>query len=1139
LTPALPLAGLAPSTNAPPAWLGIPARAKGSHELAVTANWIPDAGHDDSLLGDGLKQAWDHYSRADYIAADNALEPVQGGLGESWLPSETADGLRTWHWLRLIHELRLLDTGESMDRRRAATSAFQLAMMCVPDAADLNDRLLADALQGLLASDPVSIRALCAYSVRAIRAADHEYALSLYDNSEKANLRKQWRQHFRLEGTGPTSTVEMSSSLVSALNMMLSELRQAPSTSAGLVRLLADVGRRLDPFLDVFEDSLYRRATELVIDTHRALQAETLDHRDALDLKASIADLMAEIACSSSLLLQDHLTPCLLTVETELSAALATLGDTSRPAVAASLQSSRLPFSATSGTPYAIGLLMSNVGNATAHSIRISLECKEIGLSTEAQLTALGSGAESVIEVPVTATGMSQTAVQLSCVVSWKDGLEREFQSTFSLTAEDQGPATWTDTDVNPFSLKGIDDPARLVGRDQDLNQYEALLAGGGSAYVTGQKRVGKTSLVRVLLKQVNERRRMGVSHLPLGRALATKESAADLVYSLLEAIHDAIKITYPGSSANLPDVDFSPDDNFARVANRWLRSAARSLPDHARVVIAVDDFDELPASLAQGVEADALFLFLRSLVDERWLNLILVGSEILPTLIKAQEHKLNQVLPFSVTNFQSRSSTEALLVTPTRDRLEWDDLAIDRVHTLCGGNPYYETLVASQTWQEMRNSNRSFVTSSDIGKAVSMIASTAPTSHFVHLWGDSPILGMQRNSRSAIVSSAILRAVARIGGALLIPANLSEVIAIAREWIQSADRLELEVQVRELVARGVLCNEAGTDRFEIAIPLVALWLQNAGARTLDAEYAATDFARAMATVVTANDLADLSRGLIYVGEPISEIRISAWLNQFGDGYQQYLAYLMLRRMIKDGYFNSNRLETRIMPRLLESVNKSPASRLIRRDGPYMRNGYLVAHGVPGDSTQGTLTSLSKALKIKKANILTVDATADASLSQAHGGVAFILDDFCGSGSHLGKVLEQLVNELETRSHDWRERVEIVIGAAVVASLDQVPCPRGLKANIHKVSGIVLGDRFRPFAEGSGVFGSPKEAEDANNLTLAVGSAILPRSPLGYGGEALLVLFDMNCPNNAAPMFWCAGKKYGGREWVPIFPRAT
>jgi hypothetical protein len=166
-------AGLARSATPPPAWLGIPARAKGSRELAVTANWIPEASRDDRLLGDGLKQAWDQYSRGDYMAADNALEPVHDGLGESWLPSETADGLRTWHWFRLIHELRLLETGESMDRRRSATSAFQLATMCVPDAADLKDRLLADALQGLLASDPVSIRALCAYSVRAIRAADH------------------------------------------------------------------------------------------------------------------------------------------------------------------------------------------------------------------------------------------------------------------------------------------------------------------------------------------------------------------------------------------------------------------------------------------------------------------------------------------------------------------------------------------------------------------------------------------------------------------------------------------------------------------------------------------------------------------------------------------------------------------------------------------------------------------------------------------------------------------------------------------------------------------------------------------------------------------------------------------------------
>jgi hypothetical protein len=39
---------------------------------------------------------------------------------------------------------------------------------------------------------------------------------------------------------------------------------------------------------------------------------------------------------------------------------------------------------------------------------------------------------------------------------------------------------------------------------------------------------------------------------------------------------------------------------------------------------------------------------------------------------------------------------------------------------------------------------------------------------------------------------------------------------------------------------------------------------------------------------------------------------------------------------------------------------------------------------------------------------------------------------------------------------------------------------------------------------------------------------------LGYGNDALLTLFDSNCPNNAPPIFWRSGT-YGGKQWFPLF----
>lgn len=43
-------------------------------------------------------------------------------------------------------------------------------------------------------------------------------------------------------------------------------------------------------------------------------------------------------------------------------------------------------------------------------------------------------------------------------------------------------------------------------------------------------------------------------------------------------------------------------------------------------------------------------------------------------------------------------------------------------------------------------------------------------------------------------------------------------------------------------------------------------------------------------------------------------------------------------------------------------------------------------------------------------------------------------------------------------------------------------------------------------------------------------------TPLGFGGQGLLVSFSDNCPNNTLPPFWCSGE-VAGKRWVPLLPR--
>lgn len=1121
---------------APPRWLQFERGARGDARLASTANWFSSASGEADPSNEHLLLAWASFTTCDFSAAKGALDPLLLSLNQTWQPSMTADGVPLWNWIRLVVELDVLLSGGSRDRRRSATSAFQLSRRCLPDETDLQGELLELALAGLSGQDPMSAKAWSAYSIRAIRDSDHEYALSVYNNAEKAELRSAWTESHGLDRDRTRSTSEMASELVTNFGAIATRMNLSATGQRTIQQTMQEVRRSVPPYLDQSEQDLFSDALEVFVEGRRVLDADSADHRSAHEVQDTIRSLSSEIATSSSLILQDMLAPNLQRLWEELQVAIERLENTTRPLLAIELVTARLPFSATAGTSFKIRALVANTGNAAAESVTLRLTGHEVGLDTTVGIAQVPAGSESEVEFEATAGGVSPNATTLLCHAEWVDALDRSFESTTSLLAEDQRATSWQPSDVNPFNLGTISDPSRLVGREQDLRTLEAILAGGGSVYVTGQKRVGKTSLVRVLLKQLQSSRGWSGDVLPLGRALGTDQSAGDLVYAMMDTLRNSAVGAYPDSASTLPVIDEDPGGNFSRSANRWLRQIPHVIPAEAHIVLAVDDFDELPPSLREGPEAHSLFLFLRSLVDEPWLNLILIGSEILPAIIQAQDHMLNQVAPISVTNFHARASTESLLCTPTAARLEWDVSAIDRVHSTCKGNPYYETLLGQQIWQDLHDTNRSYVTQGDVDGATASLSRTTSTSHFVHLWADGTG-GMDRASRTSVVSSAALRAVARCGGATLVPVSFNELTGVAQAWIPTVQTKEVERAVQVLVARAVLEYLPMQEAYVVAIPLVGHWLNGAGSAALDHYYSESPHAQAMPSVVTNADLTELSRGLIYAGEAVSEIRIKAWLEQFGDNYQQFLAYQMLRRMVKDGYFDSTQLQTKLIPRLATNISQSAAGRSIIKDrNNYLKNGYILQHGVPGDSTQSSISAMRSILKVKKAQILEADALSLAIAKSDSTAVVMVLDDFCGTGSHLERTVGQLKEVLDGRVDGWRDQVEMVVGACVVAEASLLDVGSEDGTSVTSVCALELGARFRAFDPEAGVFASEQERVDALDLVSSIGQSLVKSAPLGYGARALLVLNDYNISNNAPAVFWKAGQ-YGGRPWTPLFER--
>lgn len=1075
-----------------------------------------------------LEKGWHLFQDGDYRSARAALWSVYAGCDTHWSPNRTVEGSRTWNWLRLTWLLGVEAEGQLTDRRRGLISALDAARRSVPENDSLILWLTEETLRDYIAVDPEMQDSWAIHASRVVFATGQE-CLDVYSAEEKAELRSAWHRRYGSIVSGLKQTHQMVESLTSEFKYRVQELLRASEADSSVQRRLNAPLRRMEVFLDRHEREVAEEVRAVAGLTATTLAREHLLVSDSDDLLEGIALAREHLATSESLLLQDCLGPALVAMANTCTARRQEIGSGSKPNITARLLTPRLPLSSQVQAPFTVSLALRNDGNAEAELVEATLTSLAVEMAQPIQVVErIPAGGERVVRFESSAIDAAHLAYFM-LNLQWRDTLEQMFSSNIELLAEDQRPSSWQSDDVNPFRLGTISNPSRLVGRDEDLDALERILAAGGSVALTGLKRVGKTSLAKVLLARMKAVGWAG-DYLPLGQVLSGKPTADELIAALIETIYDAVLELDLNLLIPEPPTK-SSTSTYTRTAGRWMRQTAATLgKTETRVLVAFDDFDELPASLYRGEEANALFLFLRSVIDEPWLSMMFVGSEVLPTIMSAQSHKLNQVAPYVVSNFQSAESARALLEGPTRERLDWQDAAFNRSHFLAGGNPYYMTLLGQELWRRMRDLDRTYVTASDVEDAMQQMADTASSTHFVHLWADSTV-GLDSDSQHSMLASAILRGVADASGAQFSFVDRSDAVEMASGWLQGASSADLHASVNGLVARGVLVARENSVR--LSIPVASRWLASGGGKEVERRLIAEQEQASARSAIPSVELVKLTRDLTFCGESLSEVRLKAWLEQFTDNARVY-AFMVARRLLTEGYFSSTRMTQEVIPALKAAVTTSRAWAVRESDaGGYAKNAYVLQHGHAGASSHAIATTLTKLLKIKKANVVDIPGFIGTTKSIASPSILIIADDLAGTGQQLRTELGKTMEAFGDLTGPWRDNLHVLLAAGVSASpLDwQLDDVQG-----EAVVGVELGRRLRAFDEDAELFESDSERAAAADELDAMGRALAPTSPRGFGDLGLLVATEQNCPNNTLPIFWKRGQVQGA-DWLPLLER--
>lgn len=742
-----------------------------------------------------------------------------------------------------------------------------------------------------------------------------------------------------------------------------------------------------------------------------------------------------------------------------------------------------------------------------------------------------------LIVLPQTNGGAESAADARAAVllleIGWRnaDGSTGLFEGLVEL-APQTGDIDWPSAGLrSPYPLVPLTKPGDLVGRSALLEELRAGVTTDHmqSYAITGQKRVGKTSIAQALATDVRSDRDDTATGYLLTGAYAS--STSTYISAIADEVRRAVVRRDGALAKTIPPVPrpSEPACILETLHHAW------ELHPNLRLILILDEFDELPRTLySLNDEARAFFNVLRTLMMEPLVSLVLVGGERLNFVLAEHSSALNLLNQKRVDTFgKAQLSDYAELVRrPAAGVLEYGDRAVARLHELTAGHPFYTRLLCGRIYQDLVEAHDPSVTEREVDEAVAVAVEEAGQTSFAHYWEDG-ILEADDSARQAerrdraLVLVALARMLRVDGGG-----------AREQDVERRAEGLALSgPRTRDILARfeqrRVLARTEG-ELLAPQVPLFGRWLRERGIAELITTVPDPSAAlrleeeREIAKVSAADLVRLVKRWGTYRGRPISEDRARGWLEQFGDERAQRRAFVVLEQLafvrdleLREWY---GQVHTR---RLMANRERHPV-------GQSFRDVILVASDDPGKSGAGCVRLYSQETHTHAQNRTTFERLSRRLKSRREPLNAIaIVDDFIGTGKTMTDQLEELDLDL-VRS--------LVTSGTAFAVVVHSAHERGVRAvqewlSEKAIAGELyvkhqLSDDDSAFHESSRAFTSAAEREAARALFESLGRRLVPNAPLGFGGMGLTLAFESNIPNNCLPALWAAA-----RDWTPLFPR--
>jgi hypothetical protein len=690
----------------------------------------------------------------------------------------------------------------------------------------------------------------------------------------------------------------------------------------------------------------------------------------------------------------------------------------------------------------------------------------------------------------------------------------------------------------NAYFTRPVDQPDRLFGRSRDLEVLNRAIRSGESRYLTGQRRVGKTSLIRVLLDQLDTQAYLPVyaewgeiGSTALGGFAGVCSKLAEKISLSIGQLKPELRVAKPP-----PLEEFKQSFNGSLVG--YITETIKS--SGLQLVIALDDFDDVPPWVYSGEEADLFFSMIKVLTGKRGISIVFVGGQKLQKIMRSPvAAKLNQVTPVNLDNL-GREAAKDLISQPAKDVLRFDNRATDRMYYWSSGNPFYANRICNHLWDHMVASQHSHVIDSDVDRVVEEAARNDDSQLFVHFWHDG-IWGDGSENQQAIWETGNCLVLWSLGR-LQAGDRTSEYfpVDLIRREAHLADS-EARQWVGDLMSRGVLTQHPeDPDQYRAVVRYFQLWLSRRGFSEL---YSLID-PKTTESITAEGQIPDEeieqilgTAKLRYRGELVTPYEIRKFLDQFGSIENQSLVLPLVRRLLTEGF-----LDQATVKEAAEDAVKHLAVTARLQDPDFVTKlsptddwTNLFAVFADDRSSKPLGDVVRQVASLSRLQMGNAERLVEFVSKQRASVAVLLFDDFVGTGRTARRAVEESVRALDEAG--LLGKTACVLFYAVAGFKDVIEHLNGLdlpKCVFFARRLLLPSDQaFDPEAR---IFESNADLDAARRLASTIGAKLEPDSPLGYGGMQALLASYRNTPNITLPIFWKPSAKRSF-QWKPLFRR--